>query len=128
MKTILVVFLIVSLAMAATPPISQNDKNWVRNSADKTDCRSECASHGGHVCAGLHKSVCCDKHWCVKDEKLYDVWNCRKGLYIKLIIIVNCMLDHVMMLLREMQDFYKLINEQKLLIIQIHPFTIFKIL
>lgn len=79
MKTILVVFLIVSLAMAATPPISQNDKNWVRNSADKTDCRSECASHGGHVCAGLHKSVCCDKHWCVKDEKLYDVWNCRKG-------------------------------------------------
>ncbi|CAK86015.1 unnamed protein product (macronuclear) [Paramecium tetraurelia] len=82
MRLLLVLLIVTIVSASMAPPITSNDKKWVKSSIENNDCHKDCKRADGHVCAGLHKSQCCQRHWCLQDEKLHDVWSCRTGFEI----------------------------------------------
>lgn len=54
---LLLIFLLVSVLYATlAPPITSNDKKWIRSTAENDVCHKECNKVDGHVCSGLHKT------------------------------------------------------------------------
>lgn len=56
MRLLLVLLIIGIVTATMAPPITSNDKKWVKSSIENNDCHKECRRADGHVCAGLHKS------------------------------------------------------------------------
>lgn len=56
MRLLLVLLLIGIISATMAPPITSNDKKWVRSTAENDSCHKDCKKSDGHVCAGLHKS------------------------------------------------------------------------